>query len=97
MEVKCTNPRNKGKKIPGTKKADGGRRTKRNATLTNLRVQRKQNVGTWPAQAPKQHTTGQESAPMLPYNEKRYKRKHSCATDGQHTTKEHQNTQGHIS
>ena len=31
-------------------------------------------------EAPKQHTAGQESAPMLPYNGKRYKRKHSYAT-----------------
>ena len=35
---------------------------------------------TWPAHAPQQRTTGQESAPMLTNNGKRYKRKHSHAT-----------------
>ena len=56
-------------------------RTPRHSTLTKLRVQRKHNVGTWPAHAPKRHTTGQESAsPMLTNNDKRYKRKHSHAT-----------------
>ena len=61
-------------------------RTKRNATLleshatlTKLRVQRKHNVGTWPPHAPQRHTAGQESAPMLTNNGKRYKRKHSHA------------------
>ena len=56
-------------------------RTPRHSTLTKLRVQRKHNVGTWPAHAPKRHTTGQESAfPMLTNNDKRYKRKRSHAT-----------------
>ena len=54
-------------------------RTPRHATLTKLRVQRKHNVGTWPPHAPKRHTAGQESAPMLTNNGKRYKRKHSHA------------------
>ena len=61
-------------------------RTKRNATQLErhatprkLRVQRKHNVGTWPPHAPKQHTAGQESAPMLTNNGKCYKRKHSHA------------------
>ena len=62
------------------------RPTKRNATLLErhatprkLRVQRKHNVGTWPPHAPKRHTAGQETAPMLTNNSKRYKRKHSHA------------------
>ena len=52
----------------------------RHATLTMLRIQRKHNVATWPAHAPKQHTAGQESAHMLTNNGKRYKRKHSHET-----------------
>ena len=55
-------------------------RTSRHATLTKLPVQRKQNVGTWHAHAPQQHTAGQEFAPMLTNNGKRNKRKHSYAT-----------------
>ena len=50
------------------------------ATITKLQVQRKHSVGTWPVRAPKQLTTGQESAPMLMNNSKCYKRKHSHAT-----------------
>ena len=53
-----------------------------------LRVQRKHNVGTWPVHAPKRQTAGQESAPMLRNNGKRYKR--NSATDGQHATKKRQ-------
>ena len=112
VEVKCTNPWNKGKKNPGKegetlnqesrgregnqekRYATGALRywsaTPHHATLTKLWVQRKQNVGTWPAHVPMQHTAGQESAPMLMNNGKCYKRKHSYATNGQHTTKEHQ-------
>ena len=54
--------------------------TPRHATLTKLRVQRKHNVGTWPAYAPKRHTAGRDSAPMLTNNDKGCKRKHSHAT-----------------
>ena len=92
VEIKCTNPRNKEKK-PGkegetlNQEEEGGRGTKRNptllerhATLTKLPVQRKQNVGAWHAHAPQQHTAGQEFAPTLTNNGKRYKRKHSYAT-----------------
>ena len=53
----------------------------RHATLTKLRVQRKHNVGTWRAYAPKQHTADQKPAPMLMNRDhKRYKRKHSHST-----------------
>ena len=55
-------------------------RTPRHATLTKLRVQRKHNVGTWPAHALKRHTAERDSAPMLTNNNKGYKRKHSHAT-----------------
>ena len=95
VEIKCTNPRNK-EKNPGkegetlNQEEEGGRegnqekpyatRTSRHATLTKLPVQRKQNVGTWHAHAPQQHTAGQEFAPMLTNNGKRNKRKHSYAT-----------------
>ena len=93
VEVKWTNPWNKEKK-PGRRETlnqeSGGRegnQEKRYATLlqchamlTNLRVQCKHNVGTWPAHALKRHTAGQESAPKLTNNGKRYKRKHSHAT-----------------
>ena len=54
--------------------------TPRHATLTKLRVQRKHNVGTWPAYAPKRHTAGRDSAPMLTNIDKGCKRKHSHAT-----------------
>ena len=70
-------------------------RTPRHATLTKPRVQCNQNVGTWLAQVPKQHTTGQESAPMLLNNGKRYKC--NSTTNGQHATKECQNTRDHSS
>ena len=82
-------------------------RTKRNATLLErhatprkLRVQRKHNVGTWPPHAPKRHTAGQESAPMLTNNGKRYKRKHIHATTLQTTNtlpKNAKNTRDHSS
>ena len=57
------------------KRREGGRegnqekryatRTSRHATLTKLLVQRRQNVGTWLAYAPQQHTTEKEFSPML--------------------------------
>ena len=61
-------------------------------SCSGSRLQCKHNLDTWPAHAPQQHTTGQESAPMLTNNGKRYKRKQSrnSATDGQHASKERQ-------
>ena len=70
-------------------------RMPRHALLTKLRVHCKQNVGTWPVHVPKQHTTGQESAPMLLNNGKRYKC--NSTTKSQHATKERQNTRDHSS
>ena len=70
-------------------------RMPRHALLTKLRVHCKQNVGTWLVHVPKQHTTGQESAPMLLNNGKRYKC--NSTTNSQHATKEHQNTRDHSS
>ena len=67
----------------------------RHALLTKLRVHCKQNIGTWPVHVPKQHTTGQESAPMLLNNGKRYKC--NSTTKSQHATKECQNTWDHSS
>ena len=61
-------------------------RMPRHALLTKLRVHCKQNVGTWPVHVPKQHTTGQESAPMLLNNGKCYKC--NSATNSQYATKE---------
>ena len=107
VEIKCTNSRNK-EKNPGkegetlNQEEEGGRegnqekpyatRTSRHAALTKLPVQRKQNVGTWHAHAPQQHTAGQKFAPMLTNNGKRYKRKQlrNSATNGQHALKERQ-------
>ena len=74
VEVKWTNLRSierEGGGVPKPREQrQGGRGTKRNATLlehhttlTKLRVQRKHNVGTWPLHAPMRHTAGQESAP----------------------------------
>ena len=77
VEVKRTNPRNKGKKnekkgetlnqesgeMEGNQEKRYATRTPRHTTLTKLRVQRKHNVGTWPAHAPKRHTAGRDSAP----------------------------------
>ena len=65
-------------------------RMPRHALLTKLRVHCKQNIGTWPVHVPKQHTTGQESAPMLLNNGKRYKC--NSTTKSQHATKECQNS-----
>ena len=70
-------------------------RMPRHALLTKLRVHCKQNVGTWPVHVPKQHTTGQESAPMLLNNGKCYKC--NSTTKSQHATKERQNTWDHSS
>ena len=70
-------------------------RMPRHALLTKLRVHCKQNVGTWPVHVPKQHTTGQESAPMLLNNGKCYKC--NSATNSQYATKECQNTRDHSS
>ena len=70
-------------------------RMPRHALLTKLRVHCKQNVGTWPVHVPKHHTTGQESAPMLLNNGKRYKC--NSTTKSQHATKECQNTRDHSS
>ena len=57
------------------KRRGGGRGSKRNATLpecyatpTKLWEQRQHNIGTWLAHAPKQHTAGQYSAPLLTNN-----------------------------
>ena len=70
-------------------------RMPRHALLTKLRVHCKQNVGTWLVHVPKQHTTGQESAPMLLNNGKHYKC--NSTTNSQHATKERQNTRDHSS
>ena len=51
-----------------------------NNFCTELCVQRKHNVGTWCAHAPKRHKAGQESAPLLTNYGKRYKCKPSHAT-----------------
>ena len=89
---KMNKPLKQREKKPGRRetlnqKSGGGRATKRNATLlqchamlTKLRVQCTHNVGTWPVHSLKRHTAGQESAPKLTNNGKRYKRKHSHAT-----------------
>ena len=96
------NPRKEGETLNQKSRGREGNQEKcyatrmpRHATLTKLRVHCKQNVGPWPAHAPKQHTTGQESAPMLLNNGKCYKG--NSATNSQHATKERQNTQDHSS
>ena len=101
-ETRKKNPRKEGETLNQKSRGSEGNQEKcyatrmpRHATLTKLRVHCKQNVGPWPAHAPKQHTTGQESAPMLLNNGKCYKG--NSATNSQHVTKECQNTRDHSS